>query len=89
MEEFSNYDSKYQDYVLNRAYWVHLDKKNELKHFYRVVGCDIGVDTTTKEWQLWFSLQMDKDDKDWIEWYRAERLSVDRRTYLMCLRYLG
>ena len=32
---------------------------------------------------------MEKDGTTWTEWFPAEVLTVDRRTYLMCLRHLG
>ena len=87
--EFNGYEHEYKEYLKKEAYWVHLNKKNELKHFYKVQQCEVGQDTRTKEWQLWFKLQMDKDDTEWTEDHPAENLAVDRRTYMMCLRYLG
>ena len=32
---------------------------------------------------------MDKDNTEWFETYPAEAMAIDRRTYLMSLRYLA
>jgi hypothetical protein len=32
---------------------------------------------------------MEKDDESWLEWFPADALTVDRKTYLYCLRHLG